>query len=670
MRLFCLLSLCVFTLVFSWAAPACAQFGGFGAAHGLRLPTAKMNWEYVNSALSKELDVSDIGTLAKRARTEPIPQDAAGWLRRLALLVRAEYRQDALAMLTIRPHSLAREMNWGVNDPASYAIQYHFPQLTLRLCEMFPEEAYSPEVIDGALSTLPAARIDSWLAKQGMQGQGEWYAARIRRRARQKTEGPLMAAEQKNVRSHPEDLEALDRYLWAVRICRDEKRPYATQWLSAFCRPHLAVASFIVGGKLHEAGADPAPLYQRSLETPFTPGDASWYRDYVRRMEFASRGGDQALTERQLRDWTMTALMSVYQSRGEHAKAQALLETLTSHNKNGLPEPYQAVSAGQIQGGSGARVIEQRVLAAEKKDDNQNSPEYWLKRGLYYSGRQEDGAAVEAFEKALKLAPVPVVGGLITPRWNIVDAYGYHLWKRNIDRPTDMLALINRELDIAPPASYYTEVLFQDLATRQARSLRMIDPADPRLWAFLAAQQDWSHFVVLLQTIYTNTTPEQQDRVMKRIAALAKGGPTSRAYALGQMEVMWGDSHRAISVLEEALPRATTEQQSWELYTTLWRARQKFNDWQGMEAILRKSPLAGSLLEIANAAAASGANEEAVRYFRRWFNQDRRRFAGFPAQSNPGLNTLLRAYYHELSIQEPNCATPAMAAKMLASPGL
>jgi len=627
-----------------------------------------VNWESANSALSKELDGNDIGTLAKRARLLPIPQDAAGWLRRLALLVRAEYRQDTLAMLTARPKSLTRQMDWGLSDATGSAIRYHFPPLALRLCTLFPEEAYSPETIDGALSILPPAQIDSWLAKRDMQGQGEWYAARIRYRARQMTEGPLMAAEQKQVRSHPEDLEVLDRYLRAVRICRDAKRPYDTGWLSAFCRPRLAVASFIVGGWLHDAGADPTPLYQRALETPFTANDASWYRDYVRRMEFASRGFDPPLTERQLRDWTMTALMNVYQARGEHARAQALLEVLTAHNKNGLPEPYQAFSAGQIQAGSGARVIEHRVLAAEKQEENQNAPEYWLKRGLYYSGRKEDNAAVEAFEKALKLAPVPVVGGPITPRWDIIDAYGHHLWLRNIDRPTDMLALINRELEVAPPASYYAEVLFQDLATTQSRSLQMIDPADPHLWTFLAAQQDWSHFVVLLQTIYTNTTPEQQEHVMQQVAALAKGGPTSRAYALGQMEVLWGDSRRAIPVLEEALPRATTEQQSWELYTTLWSARQKLNDWRGMEAILRASPLAGSLLEIANAAAASRDNNEAMRYFRTWINQDRRRFAEFPAQSNPALAALLRSYYQELSIAEPRCATPALAAKMLASP--
>jgi len=385
----------------------------------------------------------------------------------------------------------------------------------------------------------------------------------------------------------------------------------------------------------------------------------------VHRMEFA-RGGDMQLTQKQLHDWTRTALMNVYQARGEHAKAQAVLQTLTAENKNGLPTPYQAFGAGQIQGDSGIRVIEQRVLAAEKKDENQNSPEYWLKRGLYYSGRKEDAAAVEAFEKALKLAPIPVTGGNMSPRWDIVQAYGRHLWLRDIDRPTDMLALINRELNVAPPASYYAEALFQDLATTQSRSLQMIEPADPHLWAFLAAQQDWSHFVVLLKTIYTNTTPEQQDRVMQQVAALAKGGPTSRAYALGQMEVLWGDSHRAIPVLEEALPRATTEQQSWELYTTLWSARQKLNDWRGMEAILRASPLAGSLLEIANAAAASGDNNEAMRYFRKWLNQDRRRFAEFPAHSNPALAALLRSYYQELSIAEPHCATPTLAAKMLA----
>lgn len=665
MRLSRLSSLCAFILVCSGALPACAQYimpGGGGRAR--RMP-AKANWEAANTLLSTELESSDIGALAKRARIMPIPQDPAGWMRRLALLVRADYRQDTLAMLKARPRALTGDVDWGINDPARTAIQFHFPELAFRLCDLFPEELYSPETIDGALATLPAGRIDPWLAKRAMKGMGEWFAARLRRRARQGTEGPLMAAEQKRMRAHPDDLEALERYLWAVRICGEERKQYDTKWLSAFCRPRLAVVAFLFGEKLRSADADPAPLYQRSLEIGFTPRDVSWYRDYMRRMVFASMGGEPPLTERQLRDWTMTSLMKVYQERGEHARAQALLETLTARNKNGLPEPYQAFDAGQIQASSGLRVIEQRVLAAEKKEDNQDSPEYWLKRGLYYSGRQEDRAAVEAFEKALKLAPIPVTGGSISPRWEIVQAYGRHLWLRNIDQPKDMLALIHRELETAPPEGYYAQVLFQDLTSYQTERLHTIDPTDPLLWTFLKAQQNWSSFAILLKALYMNTPPQQRGHVMQRVAALCQGGPSSRAYALGEMEVLWGDPRRAIPVLEEALPRAATQNDAWLLYTVLWSARRQLNDWEGMAAILRKSPQAGNFLDIANAAAAAGENQEAMRYFRQWLNKDRRQFAAFPQKSTPGLTALLRAYYRELSIEEPHCATPTLAAKML-----
>lgn len=228
------------------------------------------------------------------------------------------------------------------------------------------------------------------------------------------------------------------------------------------------------------------------------------------------------------------------------------------------------------------------------------------------------------------------------------------------------LALIHREIESAPPDGYYAETLFQQLASYQSESLHTIDSADPRLWAFLAAQSDWSHFVLILKTIFQNTTLDRRERVWQQAAALAKGGPTSRAYTLGEMEVLWGDPRRAIPVLEEALPRATTEQQSWELYRTLWSARSKQNDWKGMEAILEKSPLSGSRLELANAAAASGANDDAMRYFRKWFNQDRRRFAEFPPKPDPVLKELLRAFYRQLSMDEPDCATPTLAAKLFA----
>src|ERR1043166_452677 len=99
MRLFCLSALFIVILAASFALPASAQPGGFGLS---RAPRANPDWAAVNSALSIELSANDIGALAKRALSEPIPMDTAGWLRRLALLARAEYRQDTLEMLTSR----------------------------------------------------------------------------------------------------------------------------------------------------------------------------------------------------------------------------------------------------------------------------------------------------------------------------------------------------------------------------------------------------------------------------------------------------------------------------------------------------------------------------------------------------------------------------------------
>ncbi len=662
MRRFCVFTLCVVTICLLIPPSALAQFGGF--ARPVRAPDAPKNWNTVNGTLNAELDVNDVGALGKSALTRPIPQDAAGWLRRLAILVRADYRQDALAMLKSRPRSFTRGLSWGIDHLATESTRYHDPQLTLRLCTLFPEEPYGSEAIDGALAALPSNRIDAWLTRQGMVGAGGWYAARIRYRALQGTEGPLLAAEAKQVRSHPADMPAVNRYLRAVRICRDAKRPVDVGWLSAVCRPRLAIEAFLLGEDLKAAGADPVPLYQHALATRFTPRDDEWYRDYLRRTTSWAGGDSLHLTERQLHDWALTALMSVYQTRGEHAKAQALLEELTAENKSGLPDPYQAFGAGQIQGSSGARVVELRIIAAESQPENQASPQYWLQRGLYYSGRKEDAAAVEAFEKALKLAPVPVTGGTISPRWDIVQAYSRHLWLRNIERPTDMIALLNREVALVPPDGQYAEYLFQDLANHNSENVHTIDPADGRLWAFLSAQKDWDHFVWLLKTLALNAPPDQQERVWRQAAALAKDGPTSRAYAVGEAEVLWGDARRAIPVLEEALPRSTGEQARWELLSTLWSARSTLKDWQGMADLLRKNPSLGSTLEIANAAAASGANADAILYFRSWLNQDRRRFAEFPANPQPAIVALLRDFYRQLSSDEPRCATPVMAAQL------
>lgn len=198
-----------------------------------------------------------------------------------------------------------------------------------------------------------------------------------------------------------------------------------------------------------------------------------------------------------------------------------------------------------------------------------------------------------------------------------------------------------------------------------SEAFHTIDPSDDRVWAFLSAQKDWSHFVMILKTLLINPPADEQDRVWRQAAALAKGGPMSRAYSLGQTEVLWGDPRRAIPILEEALPRAVGTQAQWELLSTLWSAKSSLKDWRGMAALLRKSPPIGTTIEVANAAAESGANAEAMPYFRSWFNQDRRRFAEFPTNLQPGIVELLRAFYRRLSSDEPRCTTPTMAAHIL-----
>lgn len=634
------------------------------------LPVAPINWATVNNEITRELRTVELGTLARKALTAPPPASADAWLRRLAVLVRADYPDDVQRMLRARPRFLAPDQDWGLQQLVSESSGYDNILLARRLSELFPEQTYEYNWFEKWAKSTEIKDVDTWLARQGQAGEGRWFRQRLKFRARLGTEKELLAPLEAQVRAHPDRMETVEAYLRAVAAT---EQPQDTAWLAAVVRPKLAVEAFVLGGYLGNRAAA-IPVFERSLSMPFTRQDAEWYADYARRMHFAYLGPNFRLTETQLRQWTKSHLLSLYQKQGQPAKAQKLLEEITAQHPGGVPNTPLAYQAGEVQANSGARVVEQRIQKAEA--EQQDTPEYWLSRALYYSGRKEDKPAVEAFEKGLALVPMDAEGRL-TMRWRVLSEYARHLWLRNVENPVDAYRFMRKELDSTPLKGDHARALIMELLHYDNRDAsRLIAPNDERFWAFLAAQMDWKvHGRSLLEHLYRNAPAEQREATLQRAETMAKESPTAeRSRALGTLMISLGKYERAAFWIEDVLSRLKDKEELPSARYDLWQAYRARNNWRGMARLLSQMEQdqtlhwqsTTALRELAVAAAESGAKEEAITFFQKWANQDRRPVPGelYPLPAD-GLLPALRAYYARIAQTEPKSATPTRVLKMI-----
>ena len=512
------------------------------------LKSAPVTWSSANENLSKELETAAIGNLAQQALRDPAAASPAQWLRRLALLTRAEYRRDVLQMLKSRPRFMPAALDWRMDGLANEALTYGDLEMARAVCERYPEGNFGSFLIGRIVASLPAGEADTWLAKRAGKGDGPWLEARLRLRSKEGTEAPLLMPFEQSVRAHPADLEAVVRYLWAVAATGKKQD---VSWLSYVCRPKLAVEALVLGQTLAALDANPSPVLERSLGTPFSPEDNTWYQAYLQRVQFAYIMPTRVITEPQLRRQTKQALMTAYKKSGREAKAQALLEELTAGNPGGLPGSGQGRQAGQIQNLSGERTIESRIRAAENDPGTRDSVDYWLERGQYFSARKEDKEARAAFEKALTLAPLPKPDRP-TRRLQILFAYDRHLWLQNVDRPIEAVALMHHELEAVPLDTEYADSIVSEMLSYERDNTHLIDPADKRLWDFLAAKASRTLNLPLLRRLVENTATADRDAVWTRAEVLTKTAPVESVFALGEMMLYLNASHRAIPLLKQA----------------------------------------------------------------------------------------------------------------------
>ena len=608
-----------------WAAPQVALL------KTKRLPLATSNGYTVQQQLDRELMTADLGVLAKNALQGSVPKTPEDWLRQLAILLRADYRDDTLALLRHRPAFLTRDKDWGLRQLG----QGLGNELLISLCELFPEQTILSSLGDPRfqawIKATPPEAVEKWLALRIKEAPEVWMPLYIRYRQSRGTAGPLIDALKAQVIANPESYEAAENYLTFART-------EDTTWVASVCRPKLAVQNYQIAVFLSDTKAR-IPLLERALAIPFTEEDVAWNQAFLERNPFSYHIPGVKIPSSTLRLQAENALVFAYREAGQAEKAQSLEAQTTKTTLNPAPQP--------------APKVETKETAA-----------YWLAKGKEHLGRKEYDESKKAFERALELAP-PTKEDL-NERNLIVDSYFWVIYQ-STESILAAKKLYRQELDKVPLTGASSRGLIHLLADRERFATRaedrLITPDDPLYLSFLESE-DWRYGTSenLLICLLQNTPSDaSRKKLLEALGVLVRKSPETRAGILGEALFASNDKAQAIVWLEEAYRLSPKESLPYGIVQHLWMLYLENNDWKKAEAIQAMYssgvPNVNSYLELATAAARAGDPKEALRFYRRFINFDRRNIGPVPAFVERGMQSELGQLYKQLAQKEPRSYT-------------
>lgn len=631
------------------------------------------DWWAVDKAVVEQLFTENLGAVVRSLAAARRPSDATELMRRLSLFVRAGHRGRAAETIDRLATATPPLDKSQLRHIANFLIDREEWDLARRFLERLPqaEPGWGYVFIKHWTEQGNHQEIDRWLAARMKSNPAYWLRERLRFRTALGTEAELLNVLAVDVRAHPAGLARAERYLDAVSTVG---KKMDLDWVGEVCKPRLAYESYKLGYALiHRSPRAAIALLERSLTIPFTDQDQKLI-DQETRHRMAAFISPQ-VWERDLRLWTKTALAQSYKANGRADKAQPLIEELAAANKDGLPHISWSQFAGEVQAESGARVIEGRLIEAEAKSEN--SSEYWHTRARYYTGRQEDAQAIQAFEKALELAPFDPSNEtkVFTRRFILRD---YADYKARTSGAGEAMQLLWREFDSIPLDTDYAAWLVSDMTDYERDDAKVLQAGNDRLWMHLAARKRWGHYEEkLLWRMISNIPASERESYWSRAEALARNADPSRALRLGWIMTRTDASARAIPLLEQAVERLPdghdpNGNDKWSAAITLFGAYLDTNDWRGAEEIwpiarrrLTPSEITDWLGRIAVAAAKAGAQEDAFRLWRTKANLDRADFRHLNELARLGRKQRLRDFYQQMSQDDPASWVPDAALKVL-----
>ena len=496
------------------------------------------------------------------------------------------------------------------------------------------------------------AEIDPWLARLSEKSD-HWLGVWISSKRDGNKWAPILDLLEADVRANPAEYRPAQRLAMAANMVGSS----GYDWVgNAFSSPNPSDHISMVQeyhGKMSPAVR--LNLILRAGELPFTKTDQEWV---VQRRRWMSVERQDIPWEQELRTTLRLSLLDAYTQAGKAQEAQKLMEQLMA--ENGGEVPISLVYAGQIQGASGARVVEKKVLEAEEKEGD--TAGYWDRRADYFEGRQQWKEAERARLRCMELAtPEGKFWALLSylgllQRTDVSRAYN-DFWQRSKGLPPDQVV-----------------VLLNSFSNRVESPIR---GDDERCWDTLNNSPRWDGYarsVLLHMTERPGKSSRRQ--ILLRGAELAKETDGTRAATLVEVikitrHIDPNDPLPIVPLLEYAVAKNVADASSSDgsvkrayenVKRELWEEYIKQNQWR--KALALKPT--GDASQLAIAAAASGDNDDAMRFWKQATANDRMALKPLYTLRTTGLREALVKYYRQMARELPNNAAPPLALTILA----
>ena len=606
------------------------------------------------------------------------PTGVASLFRRLVIYSRAG--QTARVQKTLE--QLASATDWRCE--ANYDLRWMVRNAGGDNFEArrFYYERLCPDDVDGAeefvrlwITNGDRKELDAWLAERS-NSNDEWLMQRVQLRAKSGTAGEVLDALAADVRANPSDWTRLDRYLKANNRAANLQD---VSWLADTFELRTAGDYFQLAERLrYNTAQTRAKLLQKSLELPFTEADAKLIDDLINR--YRSAGPPIKVNwEKQLRYWTKRSLAESYQQMNQSLAAQPLVEELVSMKGDDILLQDVHQLAGTVQGGSGQRVVETKILGDEVT--RRSTSEYWLERARYYDGRSEYGLERNSYQQALvALAAKPDDNKALNQRLDVVRSFAFFLARKDSDK-LELAKLLTQELNsVRPETDYAFEIarlLTQSELELDALRTSLLAQRPSFLARILDGRREWTNSEELLIRSVVQPeglSPDVKEKIWTALEPLVHDPGSTRAYHLAEALKDADQWQRAIPLLRGYIEHASPT--TWEGYKStaiadLFTAYCRTKQWQTAEKFLFAQKdsfwrdLPKALGEVAVAAAQQNATDDAMRLWQMSTNLDRRNLDALPQLGGTKVRPQLVAMYSRMKTEDPLSTIPDLALQLL-----
>lgn len=619
--------------------------------------------------IRKLIGARDIGTLASSPASDSVHSDPQAAMERFLILFLAGYDDEAAGFLSVLQKQEKQLGTHALSQLADELIRRERWDLVRKYLEALPtaEPGWGYVFLRKWNERATPEEIDLWLDQRAATAPSYWSREHFRLATLQKRQSLLVDAYRKRLKANPRDHSAALQLASGYEKTSDS--PFI-DWLADLYQPACPSDAFEISRALQGPQfALTLRFLEKARDLPFGEADIA----YMKKRE--SQGQRLSLQpvdhEKDFRGMVRYEMMTVYQESGQGAEAQKLLEQIAAEYPGGIPTGLMG-AAGQIQAASGARVIEGRILDAEKKPENQNTPEYWKSRGEYYRGRKEYEKALEAFNKVLSMTTVPETAEPVRGKgnggegqmryWALGDA---SRCLQELGKNREAFALFHQDLAQWPPNHQLAGHIANSLASDFNRDGgHLVKPDDEVLWTWLTARRDWSHGAErLLREMSENAAPEEKAAFWDRVQTLALKDPEHSAIA-GWVMLNQGEKDRALICLKSALKSLPAGEKRENAAATLFGLYRDSSDWKNAALVLPEAAaqynyaeFAERYSDLAECAAQSGYPKESIRFWARARDYDRCSGGSLDNLLKAGMKKELIEYYRNLIRKEPACVT-------------